>query len=387
LCPSLPGNNDPFNCGQTVNFTIGAPGEIPNFQLVGFNPADPNNYAFRGLFEENQKAQGKDWQGRLDFDYQTGPGFLRKLQWGVRYVDRDADRFYGSRYSRDAPTRLPGFPDVFGTPITAVTPLDYELFSPGFRGADIAPFPTTWLAPTYSSIRDNLVALRQFVGFLTTTPVAYDPTASYRANEKTLAGYVQANWGFDLGGIVVDGQLGLRGVHANRNINGTQRTDTPTGAVFTPVNVSNSETFWLPNINARFQLTRELQLRLAATKTRTRPQFGDLSPSVSIGQPPIGCSTSNAVCETIATGGNPNLRDLKSNNYDASLEYYFSPTGFAAFAAFDHEFEGFVTPSSFTEGTQGGFPLRVNAPINSGRGHVRGFEAQINTFFDFRGAP
>ena len=140
LCPSVPGNNDPFNCGQTVNFTIGAPGAIPSFQLVNFDPADPNNYAFRGLFEENQQAKGKDWQGRLDFEYQTGSSFLPKLQWGVRYVDRDASRFYGSRYSRDAVTRLPGFPDVYGTPITQV-PLDYELFQPGFVGADHPSLP------------------------------------------------------------------------------------------------------------------------------------------------------------------------------------------------------------------------------------------------------
>jgi iron complex outermembrane receptor protein len=383
LCPSVAGNNDPFNCGQTVDFTIGAPGDIPSFQLVNFDPSDPNNYAFRGLFEENQQAKGKDWQGRLDFEYQTGLSVLPKLQWGIRYVDRDASRFYGSRYSRDAPTRLPGFPDVYGTPITDV-PLDYELFSPGFRGADNPPFPTTWLAPTYSSIRNNLVALRDFVGFATDTPVAYDPTASFRANEKSLAAYVQANWAFNLGGVTVDGQIGVRGVHADRNIQGTQRSDT--GAL-TPVDAKNKETYWLPNINARIQFTPEVQLRLAATKTRTRPQFLDLSPSVSIGRPPTGCDPLQALCETIGTGGNPNLKDLKSTNYDASLEYYFSRTGFAAVAAFNHQLDGFVTPSSFVSGSVGGFPLRVNAPINSGKGHVRGFEAQVNTFFDFAGVP
>lgn len=386
LCPSLPGNNDPFNCGQTVNFVIGAPGQIPSFNLVGFDPSNPNNYAFRGLFEENQQAKGKDWQGRLDFDYQTGLNFLPKLQWGVRYVDRDASRFYGSRYSRDPATRLPGFPDVFGTPITQV-PLDYELFSPGFRGADNPPFPTSWLAPTYSSIRNNIVQLRQFVGFLTDTPPAYDPTASFTANEKSLAGYVQANWALNFGGVAVDGQLGLRGVHADRNIHGTQRADTPGGFVFTPVDDTSKETYWLPNINATIHFTRDVQLRLAATKTRTRPQFGDLNPSISIGRPPDpnSCNPAVVICETTATSGNPRLKDLKSTNYDASLEYYFSPTGFASVAAFDHELEGFVTSSSFVSGEVGGFPLRVFAPINSGKGHVRGFEAQVNTFFDFFG--
>ena len=267
-------------------------------------------------------------------------------------------------------------------------PLDYELFSPGFKGADTLPGAITWPAATYESIQDNLEALRTFAGY-PAGPPPYDPTASYTANEKTLAGYLQANWGFPLGGDAsVDGQIGLRGVHVDRTLDGTQRNDTGAGFTFTPVQYDNKETYWLPNINAKIQFNRELMLRLAWTKTRTRPQFGDLNPSISIGRPPdASCDPAHTLCEVGAGGGNPNLNDLKSTNYDASLEYYFSPTGFAAFAAFDHELNGFVTPSSFTLGTLNGFPIRVNAPINSLDGHVRGFEAQVNTFFDFAGAP
>lgn len=369
---NVPGNNDPFNCGHTVNFVIGAPGDIPTFELIGFDPANPNSYTYRGLFEEAQQAKGKDWQGRLDFEYRTGSTFLPKVQWGVRYVDRDASRVYGSRYNNS----------MNGAPLSAV-PLDYQLFSPGFRGADPKPFPLTWLAPTYSSIRSNIEQLRTFSGFPNGDPPPYDPTAGFRGNEKSLAGYVQGSWNFDLGGVPVDGQIGLRGVNVKRRVSGTARNENGTLA---PVSDSQSETFWLPNINARAHLTQDLQLRLAATKTRTRPQFNDLSPSVSVGRPPGSCGPTTP-CEATASGGNPNLRDLKSTNYDASLEYYFSRTGFAAVAAFDHELEGFVTPSSSTVGTVDGFPLRVFAPINSGKGHVRGFEAQVNTFFDFAGVP
>ena len=378
-CANIPGNppnTDPFNCGATVDFVLGAPGQMPTFNIENFDYTDPANYFYRGLFEENQQAKGKDWQGRLDFTYQTSIPLLSKIQWGLRYVDRDASRFYGSRYSTVNQ----------GTPIGDV-PLDYELFRPGFRGADTLPGAIVWPAATYDSIQNNLEELRAFAGY-PAGPAPYDPTASYTANEKSLAGYVQANWGFQLGSVGVDGQLGLRGVHVNRTLNGTQRNDTASGFTFTPVEYKNKETYWLPNINATIHFSRELQLRLAATKTRTRPQFGDLNPSISIGRPPdTSCDPTIALCETGASGGNPNLKDLKSTNYDASLEYYFSPTGFAAFAAFDHELKGFVTPSSFNLGTLNGFPIRVNAPINSLKGHVRGFEAQVNTFFDFAGLP
>jgi len=359
-----------FNCGQTVDFVIGKPGQMPYFNIENFDYTNPANYSYRGFFEENQQAKGKDWQGRLDFEYQTSIPALPKLQWGVRYVDRDASRFYGSRYST-----MNG-----GTPISLV-PLDYELFRAGFIGAAIKPGPLTWPAPTYQSIQDNLDQLRTFAGY-PAGPPPYDPLASYQANEKSLAGYAQLNYQFG----IVDGQLGVRAVNVNRNIRGTQRS----AAGDEPVDVKRRETVLLPNINATVHFTEQVQLRLAATKTRTRPQFGDLNPSIGIGQPPSSsCDPTITHCETPAFGGNPYLKDLKSTNYDASLEYYFSRTGYASFAAFDHELDGFVTPSSYIlpNTIVGGFPVRVFAPINSGKGHVRGFEAQVNTFFDFAGTP
>ena len=357
--------NGNFNCGQTVDFVIGAPGQMPTFNIENFDYKNPANYFYRGFFEENQQAKGKDWQGRLDFEYRTDSPFLSKLQWGVRYVDRDASRVYGNRYSTMN----------YGTPISQV-PLDYELFRPGFIGASTQPGALTWPTPTYQSIQNNLDQLRAFAGY-PAGPPPYDPLASFKANEKSLAGYAQLNWQFG----VVDGQLGVRAIHVSRNIQGTQAT--PAGQQ--PLDVTNKETYLLPNINARVHFTHDLLLRLAATKTRTRPQFGDLNPSRSIGEPPpSNCDPTKTLCVTNESGGNPYLKDLKSNNYDASLEYYFSPTGFAAFAAFDHELEGFVTPSTSSPPNSS---FLVSAPINSGKGHVRGFEAQVNTFFDFAGAP
>jgi iron complex outermembrane receptor protein len=388
LCPNVGENTDPFNCGQTVNFVIGQPGDIPSFELVGFDPSNPNNYAFRGLFEERQQAKGKDWQGRLDFEYRTGMTALPKIQWGVRYVNRDASRLYGRCYSRDndAPVRCraAGFPDVFGAPLSAV-PLDYQLFEPGFIGANNKPFPTTWLAPTYSSIQDNIEQLRAFVGMPAGGP-AYDPLQSFKANEKNLAGYAQLN--YELG--PVDGQIGVRAVHTSRNIQGTERlpTGVPNVFDFAPIDLSKKQTVLLPNLNARAHLTDNIQLRLAVTKTRTRPQFNDLNPSIALGQTP-SCDPAQSGCAIIASGGNPTLRDLKSTNWDSSLEWYFSRTGYASIAAFHHQLEGFVTPSTyiFPDLGPGGHQIRVNAPINSGKGHASGFEAQVNTFFDVFGGP
>jgi len=363
---------DAFNCGHTVDFVIGAPGDIPRFELVGFDPANPLNFSYRGLFEEAQQAKGDDYQGRLDFEYQTGITGIPKLQWGVRYVDRNASRRYGNRYNDSRR----------GTPIAAV-PLDYQLFDPGFRGANNPPFPTSWLTPTYSSIRDNIEDLRLFSGFPNGDPPPYDPLANFDASEKSLAAYGQLNYEFG----PVDGQIGLRAVRTNRNVEGTRRiviNEAPFTTQDLPVDVTEKKTVFLPNFNGKARVADNVQFRFAWSKTRTRPQFNDLNPSVSLGSP---SSCQNNTCP--ASGGNPFLKDLKATNYDASVEYYFSPTGYAALAGFHHQLKGFVTPANYIQPGAGysGQDLLVSAPINSGKGHVSGLEAQLNTFFDFAGGP
>jgi len=352
----------------------------PTFQVVGLDPTDKSLYNFRGFFEDYLDAKGKDWQGRLDFEYDLGLSNLPKLQWGARYVDRTATRTAGAFYW-----------DLFnrGGPITNV-PLDYELFDPGFRGDDLKPFPLTWYAPTYASIHDNLNALRQYAidichcGSIDGPPV--DPTRSFSIKEKSLAGYAQANFFFDLGSASVDGAIGVRVVRTRDNSSGTQFS-VPTPV---PITVSNSYTDVLPNVNANIHLSRDLLLRLAATKTRTRPAFDQLNPSLSLNPFDSNCNPQLTNCIRTGSAGNPNLKPLKSTNYDASLEYYFSRTGFASVAAFHRNMRGFIAniATQYPDpDPQSGFPLIITQPTNTNKGKIQGMEAQVSTFFDYDWAP
>src|SRR3546814_10428194 len=54
-----------------------------------------------------------------------------------------------------------------------------------------------------------------------------------------------------------------------------------------PITAESVYTDYLPNVSARIGFTDELQLRLAYTQTRTRPNFFDLRPNLSLGQPVI----------------------------------------------------------------------------------------------------
>jgi iron complex outermembrane recepter protein len=383
---------------QTVTFDtdVGEEDGGAEFSFANFDPANPANYVYRGFYEEAQQSQGDDWQARLDFDYDTGWASIPEVEFGVRFVDRDAHREFGNRYwgnENVEPQRIP----------LSQVPLNYVLFQPGFRGSDVQDF-RTWLSPSYRNIRDNIQELRQFsidIGannFTLQDPLP-DPLQTWDANEKTYAAYGQLRYDFDFGGITVDGNVGLRVVKTEIQLDGTRLVfpvDPDAGGplpappgVFTPTNVDRAFTDWLPNFSARIGFMPELQLRLSYTQTRTRPGFTDLRPSGTLDRPPA-CFIENPIpegCVQTGNGGNPFLERLTSNNYDASLEYYFSRTGFASFAVFHRDMEGFIENTTFEGTSLTGLPLRFNGPINSGAGEIRGFEAQVNTFFDFGGLP
>jgi TonB-dependent receptor len=345
----------------TVNFDL----ETPQFSISGFDVNNPDNYFFDGLYEEQQASSGQDWQLRLDAEYTLSEfGFLRSFEAGVRYTDRVAHREFGNRFA--------GFrgSDILGSQI----PVQFALTPEGFAGTDIQGF-RSFLSPTYGSIRQNRRALRQFVisrgatNFTLDNPVA--PTL-FDADEETLAGYAQLNFGI---GEWLSGIVGVRGVNVKSQVIGGTPGPIP------QLNAGSDDTVFLPNASIRARLTPELQLRLSFSQTQTRPNFADLNPSGTLGPlDPI---------ENVRFGatGNPFLQPLTSDNYDASAEYYFSRTGFASLSVFRRDLFGFVQTQRITIQDPQLGTLRIDQPVNTGSGSIEGAEFQVQTFFDFGGVP
>lgn len=358
-------------------FTGAVGGDGPTFQVRGIDPANPAIYNYRGFFEDYLTAHGDDWQARLDFEYEpAGLDFLPRIQWGARFVDRDASATAGAFYwnLRDR-----------GIPISAV-PLDYELTPRGFRGDRNQPFPMQWLAPTFRSVWNNLTELRQFninqtgAGSLDGPPI--DPARTYSINERSYAAYGQLNYEFEAGDTTIDGQIGLRVVRTEEDIQGTLFGTT--GAQ--PVDFQSNYTDWLPNASMRLRFTPEWQARLAFAETRTRPTFEQLNPALRLNPVP-GCTPGGPVdCVRTGSGGNPFLTPLQSKNYDASVEYYFSRTGFGSVGIFRRDMRGFIANQAFEfpePDPESGLPLLVTGPVNTRDARIQGFEAQVSSFFDF----
>ena len=197
----------------------------------------------------------------------------------------------------------------------------------------------------------------------------------------------------------VDGLVGLRAIKTKTRISGFIRDETSGAATptFNPTTARNDYTDYLPNASARVRFTDELQLRLAYNQTRTRPNFFDLNPTLTVGPPPTippECTEDPSLPQCAAnsnlrniTGGNPNLKPLTSDNYDISLEWYFSRSGSLTGALFQRDAQGFISRVAVSPVDIGYGPSRLDLPENTGDTRFRGAEVSFTSFLDIEGIP
>ena len=418
-------NEYSFDMAQTtaptmdVNFFVNGGSA---FSLPGYTADNPANYLWRGYYESVYRVKGSGWQWRGDIDLDTNISLLPKLQFGVRYTDRDASLRRGSRYAYTENLRIPLADTPAGEP---------ELTANAFRGQTQGW--TSWLMPTRSGIEGNAVALRQFsqqqlqtlvaanpndVGYrdalrLFSTPeVQLDPLQAFLAKERTYAFYGQTKYEFNLGSVRVDGLIGARVVNTVGRysgqgtvpvvVNGVIQRDAGGNVVTAAQAISTKANYVdiLPNVSLRFRPDDKLQIRFAFTETRTKPDFGALNPAVTL--TPNVSPTVNADGTPVTilndprfpanlqgrpnyygNGGNPNLVPLTSKNYDATIEYYFTKNASLTASFFYRDLFGFL--SGYTQRFQD--PLygliEVNAQANAGAGKIKGIEVGGQTFLDF----
>jgi iron complex outermembrane recepter protein len=340
------------------------------------NPlGDADDFRFaNGLFQDIQDSVGKEFAAAANGAYDLDSLFTQ-LQFGVRYADRD------SVFRANAPGG-PGAPG--GNRVTLVSsvglPSDFVRRSPS--SISYINGGQHWLTPDRDFLLDQTDTLRAIYGAPPGDP-AFEPARNYDANEKTYAGYLQGRYEVQLGGdMTLDGLIGARLTRTDRTISGTglvrpapTPSDPEPAAVPTPVTRDTSDTDLLPNLSARLRITPDLQVRVTAARTMSRPTFADLNPGLTYDVP------LNANIRPNGSGGNPDLKPQKSNAYDATVEYYFAQSAYLSAAIYYRDIKDRTIVTIQPE-TIDGVTYNITRPVNAASVTLQGVEIATQFFLD-----
>jgi iron complex outermembrane receptor protein len=205
--------------------------------------------------------------------------------------------------------------------------------------------------------------------------------AGFKVREDVWATYLTTNWSFEniklnFGARIVNTNTlssgldaPLTGVHLSGG--GTDALAFDLGPA-TIVSVSNHYTDILPSANMSYKLTDDMDLRLAVSKTVTRPTLTSLGTNNSYG----GRAT-----DAYSSGGNPNLKPYESTNYDASYEWYLNPVSYISAAVFYKKLTNFAETDTTTV-TRFGYDFQDTRIRNALNGSLVGLELAAQYSFD-----
>ncbi|MCA1863024.1 TonB-dependent receptor [Janthinobacterium sp. HSC-3S05] len=186
--------------------------------------------------------------------------------------------------------------------------------------------------------------------------------AELDVKEKDSAAYIMAN----LAGNKWRGNVGVRVVRTQQTtVTNVPGGENPIGqenifGTYTPTVVKHSYTDVLPSANIKFDLSKDLVARAAVAKTMARADYSALVGAVNLNDQLL-----------TGTGGNPDLKPIRSTNYDATLEWYFAPKAMLSVGAFYMDMKSYVTfgtaPVSYYNNTFKKFNTYViQSPTNIG---------------------
>jgi TonB-dependent receptor len=405
--------------------------------------ANPANYYLDHIMPSRSKADGDLYAWAGDAKFKFDDAVLRDLRFGVRFTDRKTEHINASGtgwYSIAQPwnvkqTSVPGqlpsatdpqgwqsratmgyFSDPRYAGIVPTTTYNFNNFFNGKVGT-----PPTLVAPAMNFIHDpaNYPKVIPILGmecqdgnqtYGTSNdcssqgsdwkPLTYDgdPANTSRQSEQTQAAYTSLRFGFDDWRHPVEGEAGARVVRTHTVAHGytvfkpSYDSNTPPevpqfGQINQPMDMEHTYTDVLPSLNLKMSLTDKLQTRFAFAQSMYRPGFDSLSEYITLNQNIT--NNSGTITNITYTGndtGNVNLKPIRANNYDLTLEWYPRSGSSLTAAVFYKDVKDIILPAAFTRsyadlaGNQQNF--LITAPGNVAKGSVGGLELAGQTYFD-----
>jgi TonB-dependent receptor len=378
--------------GYTADFNYHGTG-TPYVNVSGINLADPANFHIRQFYDQWQRQSGNevDWRGDAKFKLDSA-GWIKSVAAGLRFVDRFAQAREDNQGGLDCRANTPvsksnpqytqltaaiASPACF-TPLSALPGTAYHQTSGSlFDGAFGL---TKWTDADPDWLNHNIGYLRELFGQSPTgAPPPLDPTQSFDDREISYAGYVKADFEVE-GSHRLMGNFGLRLIETRATLRGNSLiVSTANGTDYTfdyfGTQSEQNTLDWLPSLNARLTLADDFFLRLAASRTVTRPTFAQLNPGLSL-------AALTATVFGTGAGGNPKLAPEKSNNADLSLEYYYGHQSALTGGLFYRQIDGYIQ-NVIQPQIIAGAQYQVTLPANAPKDHIEGVEFSYTQFLDF----
>jgi len=199
--------------------------------------------------------------------------------------------------------------------------------------SDGDPGYSTFVVPDYGRL-DEATNIRFYEETAPFSNSSATNTPSGSITEETKGAYVEANGEGEFLGRTVRFNAGIRGVRTDQTISGPITINGMTSFQ----TLTQNYTSYLPSFNAVVELYDNLLLRLAGSRSMTRPNPNQMLPGTTFSDPSA----------QVANQGNPELSPYYSNNVDIGLEYYTGGIGVIAANFFSKSINGFTVNQQVT---------------------------------------
>jgi len=324
--------------GDTLTF-----GATPGL-VFGDGIADPTAVRAHAVSYGDIRNLDDLQEGRFSLAWNHEMGYFKGIDTGMAHSQRNVER---TQWNNDAWNAFSGYHVGLPSSLFTVTPMDNFLGN----GAQIPSAYLSFNPYEYMNYlnqpsllaQSNDPALYLDKSKYPNGPMAIDYTKPdmWGVKEKVSSFFLDSKWE----GSGWSANAGMRVVHVNSASTGISRvllsaTKSPNDTTYilnwgpTAVNtVTNSYNSFLPSANLKFDLTADMLLRLAASKTETRPTLNQMGVSNSYG---------GRYGDVQTGGGNPYLKPMQSKNYDLSYEWYLSKTNYVSLAVFRKDVSNFL---------------------------------------------
>lgn len=359
---------------------------------TSFDLTDPSQLTFSRYGVRATHVEDHDGTGVVaverPVDWALGPLRIGRLRLGGQITDRGRDF---QRRDRDAAAR----------PGTVVDASFYDMRAPEAAfDRLIATRPPAWVAADFAAFRQAFVLAGEVDGVIVDAndlpPTGADLQGSYKVGERIVAGYGRLDFATQVLGLSATGNVGLRLARTRTEVAGSLLGVSSAGQLeVKPVRYDGAHGVALPSANLAVELGQGWRLRLAASRSITRPSLADLRsatvPASSLvgilyqrGQAEIDSPSPGTLFSGV--GGNPALKPYLATNYDLSLEREFMDFGGVSLAVFHKTIDDFIVvsarPERLTFATRAGPPVvatvMMSRPRNAGQAKVTGLEAAFS---------